>query len=418
MDLWDVSIQRNCMSSSANNTAQNWTSKVAPRGWQVEALHLWTRDLRGVVRVVTGGGKTIFAELCISAFRERYPAGGVIIIVPTTALLDQWVVSLTEDLRVPSSDIACYGANEKPAQAGVVNVLVINTARTIAPKLAAERPCLLIVDECHRAGSAKNALALRGSYAAALGLSATPERDYDQGFTEMVRPVLGPIIFDYNYVDAARDGIISPFALHNVRVAMLTDEQDAFDKLTRRIAQERAKVAKGRGSEEHLARLLQKRGGLLASVTMRIPVAVKLAEQHLGQRTIIFHERVAAANTLKSILAARHRSVTIYHAGIAPAIRRDNLRLYRRGVYDILICCRALDEGINVPETAVAIIASSTASIRQRVQRLGRVLRPAPGKNFADIYTIYASNVEEDRLRKEEESLGDITDVSWSEVKR
>lgn len=406
------------MSSSVSNSAQDWASKVEPRGWQIEALRLWKHDMRGVVRVVTGGGKTIFAELCITAFRERYPDGGVIIVVPTTALLDQWVVSLTEDLRVPSAEIACYGANEKPNEAGVVNVLVINTARAIAPKLSKKRPCLLIVDECHRAGSAKNALALQGSYAAALGLSATPERDYDQGFDDLVRPVLGPIIFDYSYVNAARDSIISPFALHNVRVAMLTDEQNAFNKLTQRIAQERAKIAKGRGSEDRLVRLLQQRGGLLASVTMRIPVAVKLAEQHLGQRTIIFHERVDAANKLKSILSARSRSVTIYHTGIAPAIRRDNLRLYRRGVYDILVCCRALDEGINVPETAVAIIASSTASIRQRVQRLGRVLRPAKGKDFANIYTIYASNVEEDRLKKEEESLGEITEVSWIEVKR
>ena len=411
-------MPRGYMSLNANNLTKEWSLKVEPRGWQIEALRFWKQQMRGVVRVVTGGGKTIFAELCISAFRERYPNGGVVIVVPTTALLDQWVVSLMEDYRVPTTDIACYAADEKPSQEALVNILVINTARVIAPKLSKKRPSLLIVDECHRAGSAKNALALQGSYSATLGLSATPERDYDQGFDELIRPILGPIIFDYGYVDAARDRIISPFALHNVRVAMLSDEQNAYDKLTRRIAQERAKLSKGRGSEDRLVRFLQQRGALLANITMRIPVAVKLAEQHVGQRTIIFHERVDAANKLKSILAARNRSVTVYHAGIAPVIRRDNLRLYRRGVYDILVCCRALDEGINVPETAVAIIASSTASIRQRIQRLGRVLRPAKGKEFADIYTIYASKVEEDRLMREEESLGDICKVSWINVKR
>lgn len=406
------------MSSNPGSALTPWIPSIEPRGWQIEALRLWKAKLRGVVRVVTGGGKTIFAHFCISAFRERYPDGGIVIIVPTAALLDQWVVSLAEDLRVPTMEIACYGGNEKPDHSRAVNVLIINTARTIAPEISRERPCLLIVDECHRAGSTKNALALRGQYAAALGLSATPEREYDAGFVEFVRPVLGPIIFDYSYVHAARDRVISPFALHNVRVPMLADEQESFNRLTQRIAQERAKIAKGRGSEDRLVRLLQQRGGLLSNVTMRIPAAVKLAEQHLGQRTIIFHERVEAANKLKSILAARNRSVTIYHAGIAPPIRRDNLRLYRRGVFDMLVCCRALDEGINVPETAVAIVASSTASIRQRVQRLGRVLRPAKGKEFADIYTIYASKIEEDRLKNEEVSFGQITSVSWSEVRR
>lgn len=151
----------------------------------------------------------------------------------------------------------------------------------------------------------------------------------------------------------------------------------------------------------------------MANVSMRIPVAVKLAEGNLGKRTIIFHERVPSANRIKEILEKRKRSVTLYHAGLSPAHRRDNLKLYRRGVYDILVCCRALDEGINIPETTVAIIASSTASIRQRVQRLGRVLRPAKGKSIADIYTIYASKFEEDRLLKEANILESVCDVSW-----
>jgi superfamily II DNA or RNA helicase len=275
---------------------------------------------------------------------------------------------------------------------------------------------MLVVDECHRAGSPQNALALRGNYRAALGLSATPERDYDEGFTQFVQPAVGEVIFDYSYADAAADGVISEFALHNVRVKMLHDEQDAFDDLSKKIAAERAKIAKGKGSEERLIKLLQRRSGVSANATMRIPAAVKLAEQHLGQRTIIFHERVAAADRILAVLTARHRSVTIYHAGITASVRRDNLRLYRRGIVDILICCRALDEGINVPETAIAIVASSSASTRQRIQRLGRVLRPAKGKKFADIYTIYATDIEEQRLANEASRLEKICDITWARV--
>ncbi|OSP95482.1 hypothetical protein BOC41_02685 [Burkholderia pseudomallei] len=394
-----------------------WKPRVEPRGWQLEALLRWKEGLKGVVRVVTGGGKTIFSQFCIGEFRRQYPKGRVVIVVPTTALLDQWVVSLTDDFGVPAGEIACYSADEKPESPRPINVLVINTARGIGERLSRDVPSMLIVDECHRAGSPQNALALRGLYVATLGLSATPEREYDEGFETLVRPVLGPVIYDYDYVGAARDDVISPFALHNVRVQMLQDEQLAFDKLTRRIATERAKIGKSVGSEDKLKRLLQQRAAVLATATMRIPVAIKLAEKHKGQKTIIFHERVDAANKLLAILKARNQSATIYHAGIAPALRRDNLRLYRKGVYDVLICCRALDEGINVPETAVAILASSTASIRQRVQRLGRVLRPAPGKEFADIYTIYASDVEEARLRSEAEQLGSVCTVDWAQVR-
>lgn len=394
-----------------------WKSRVAPLGWQAEALALWRAHFKGVVRVVTGGGKTIFSQFCMAAFKEAHPTGRILIIVPTTALLDQWVVSLDEDMGVPTEQIACYSGDEKPSEPSAINVIVINTARNLSEKLSQGTPTMLVVDECHRAGSAENAKALQGVYAATLGLSATPEREYDEGFESLIRPVLGEIIYDYNYVDASRDGVISPFALHNVRVEMLSDEQSAFDKLSRRIVAERKKMDKGQGSDDKIKWLLQRRAAVLATATMRIPVAVKLAEQHAGQRTILFHERVDAADRVFNILRSRNRSVTIYHAGIAPPLRRDNLRLYRRGVFDILICCRALDEGINVPETAVAILASSTASFRQRVQRLGRVLRPAPGKKFADIYTIYASDIEEARLRSEAESFGEICETSWARVK-
>jgi superfamily II DNA or RNA helicase len=391
--------------------------RLAPRRWQTAALERWTDAKRGVVSVVTGGGKTVFAHLCIENFRSDYPDGRVAIVVPTTALQDQWVVSLIEDAGIAAGEIGCYSAEEKPAEPARFNVLVVNTARRATSAISKTGTWMLVADECHRMGSPENAKALSGHFVATLGLSATPERDYDDGFERWVRPVLGPIIYEYGYVDAAHEGVISPFALHNIRVRMLSDETSRFDVLSKRIRKESAKLKRGLGSEDRLTRLLQQRGALLASVTMRIPVAAKLAEQHLGQRTIIFHERVAAAEAIAEVLAKRHRSVALYHTRLSPDLRRDNLRLYRRGIFDILVCCRALDEGINVPETAVAIVASSTASTRQRIQRLGRVLRPAPGKDFADIYTIYASDLEEERLKREEGKLASVTQVSWAKVR-
>ena len=110
---------------------------------------------------------------------------------------------------------------------------------------------------------------------------------------------------------------------------------------------------------------------------------------------------------------ARRFSATIYHSQIGAELRRDNLRLYRRGVFNVLVTCRALDEGMNVPETDVAVVASSTRSVRQRIQRLGRVLRPAPGKPKARIYTIYTSKPEEDRLAEEALKLTNTSKITW-----
>ena len=87
---------------------------------------------------------------------------------------------------------------------------------------------------------------------------------------------------------------------------------------------------------------------------------------------------------------------------------------YRRGEIDVLVTCRALDEGFNVPETELGIIAASTATRRQRIQRLGRVVRPARGKDGAVIYTLVASGPEIERLKEEESRLEGVATVSWS----
>lgn len=392
----------------------HWALKTKPREWQSAALKCWLSGHKGVVSVVTGGGKTIFAFLCMDAFNRKHPDGRYIILVPTITLLDQWYVSLQEDFGVAETEIACFSSQEKASRPAKINLLVINTGRTTVKKLSQGQPCFLIVDECHRAGSPENAKALVGTFSAALGLSATPEREYDEGFQKHVVPALGPVVFEYDYVQAFEDKVITPFDLINVRIDFLAHEKEEYDKLTKRAAVLFKKAKTDLEAEIKLKYVLQKRAGVSAQARMRIPVAARIADEHRGTRTIIFHERVSAATTLYTILKKRNHSVSLYHSKIAPNWRRDNLRLFRQGVFDVLVSCRALDEGMNVPETAVAVIASSTASQRQRIQRLGRVLRPARGKSKATIYTLFATDQEKIRLIHEAERLEGVANIIWA----
>ena len=405
------------MSPIADMSPTLWLLRAEPRKWQKCALVEWKKNMRGVASVVTGGGKTILAFFCMREFWKKNENGRVLIIVPTVTLLDQWYVSLLEDFGIPSKAIACFSGQDKPKRPKVVNILVINTARQLAKKLASEVQTFLIVDECHRAGSPENSKILKGLFSATLGLSATPHREYDRGFEHNVVPVLGPVIFEYNYKQARVDGIVSPFSLVNVQIDLLPDEQKKYDHLTKRIAilLQKSKIESGALTvNEQLRRILQMRAAVSSTARMRIPVAAKLVDENRGARTIVFHERVKSANILFDVLSQRNHSVCCYHTQIAPELRRDNLRLFRRGVFDVLISCRALDEGMNVPETRVAVIASSTASQRQRIQRLGRVLRPAEGKGGAIIYTLYATKHERKRLQKEALEFEDTAQVTWS----
>lgn len=391
----------------------SWHLAVTPRNWQETAFQEWHRKKRGILSVVTGGGKTVFAFLCMEALRKNNSQQKFNIVVPTTALLDQWFVSLVNDLGVSESQIACYSGKERPKEPCEINLFVINTARDCAGPISESGTYALIVDECHRAGSPCNARSLEGVYNATLGLSATPEREYDDGFLEFVEPRLGPIFFTYLYEDAWNDGVICHFDLVNVRVPLLPDEEEKYRKFTVRAARESKRIEKGDGSEDVLKMILQRRSAVSQQAAHRIPITAKIVEEHRGTRAIVFHERVSDTRTIADVLSKRGHSTTEYHTRIAPAVRRHNLTLYRQGMFDVLVCCRALDEGMNVPETSIAVIASSTSSTRQRIQRLGRVLRPAPGKERATVYTLYATKSEERRLKKEASRLREISSVRW-----
>lgn len=265
------------MSVPATITPENnWRDDVPLRDWQREALLKWGEDLRGIVKVVTGAGKTIFAQQCMRLFHEKYRDGKSIIIVPTTALLDQWFVSLLEDLNVTESEIACFSGEGKAPGLCRVNVFVINTARKISQYIRPQDNTFLIVDECHRAGSLVNSLALKAPHKATLGLSATPERSFDTGFEEHLVPWLGEIIFTYDYAAAYRDKVIVPFELINVRVEMLPKEDEEWRKLSKRAAREFGRIQREGGSDEKLRHILQKRASVSATATMRIPVAAAI----------------------------------------------------------------------------------------------------------------------------------------------
>ena len=389
---------------------------VQPRTWQERALQAWRKSgRRGIAKVVTGGGKTVFAELCMAEILKVDASSRFVILVPTLALLDQWMLSLEDEFHVAASDIALWSGGKKPKEAKPFNVAVINSARSlIGTMVEGGYPTMLVVDEVHRAASEQNAKALEGSFTATLGISATPERQFDELFEEVLKPRIGPIIFEYDIIAAAKDGIISRFDIVNVEFELLADELATYNELSARIARRRAMM--GLDDDEVLEALLRKRARVSALATMRGPLSIRLCERHKGARTLIFHEDIGAARMIYANLIARNHAATMYHSRIAGPRRRENLRMFKKGIFDVLVCCRALDEGLNIPEVEIAIIASSTSSTRQRIQRLGRVLRPHANKDKASVYTLFATRVERDRLAEEAIALKEVADIHWSKA--
>jgi len=332
-----------------------------------------------------------------------------LIVVPTSALLDQWWEESASYFDLNLDEINIVDGNLR-FKLGTINIAVINTAAKLAGKIE-RSPCFLIVDECHKAASEHFRAALQVSTSATLGLSATPERPYDEGLADVLIPALGEVIFTYNYSDALRDKVIVPFNLNNIVFELEEDRQIEYDKLSRSIA--RSISQHGTESRETIA-LFLKRARVVNLSFNRIRLALKLVASNRGKRTLIFHEDVEACNLIHSVLSQNGIKAGVYHSKMTLRARAEVLSQYRRGDSDVLVTCRALDEGFNVPETELAIIAASTATRRQRIQRLGRAVRPAAGKENATIYTLVATAPEIQRLKEEEGLMDGVATVSWS----
>ena len=391
--------------------------KYQLRKWQEAAFALWWPKKRGIIRVVTGGGKTIFAEYCASRFLDIKENGIVIIIVPTITLQDQWRSSLIGEMGVAPSDIYMpKGRLSKELKR--FNIVVINSARAgLATPVDSDR-VMLIVDECHRSGSNENSKSLQNIPSnCCLGLSATPERDQDDGFIIHMQPILGDVIYSYGYDEALQDGVICNYDLINIRVPMTEEESKAYAAETRKIGKIAAGVKAGKIDKEKLKLALIARARINVKVKGRLAVSGFLAKKHSAERTIIFHESINGCISLESVLKNAGVNSTIYHSKISDEIRRSNLHEFRIGTFTTLVTCRALDEGMNAPETTVAIIASSTTSPRQRIQRLGRVLRPYKNKDRATIYSLFCTDSEEETLKREADRLKGMVRVTWMETK-
>jgi superfamily II DNA or RNA helicase len=372
----------------------------------MEALALWEQaHHRGIVSVVTGGGKTVFALACIDRIRPI----ATLIIVPTAALLEQWWEEAANYFDLDLDEVNIVSGTLR-FRLGAINIAVLNTAAKLAKKIREHR-CFLIVDECHKAASEQFRTALQVSSFASLGLSATPERPYDEGLKDVLVPALGPVIFNYDYVDALRDGVIVPFELKNIIFELENDRQAEYDKLSRAIA--RSISQNGAEAEETIALFLRRSRVLNLSLN-RIRLALKLVAANRGRRTLIFHEDIDACDLIHSVLAENGVKSGVYHSKMPLRLKVSVLSRYRKGEIEVLVTCRALDEGFNVPETEVGIIAASTATRRQRIQRLGRIVRPAKGKACASIYTLVATGPEIQRLKEEELRLEGVATVTWS----
>ena len=368
------------------------------REWQAKAFPLWWAKKRGIVKVVTGGGKTVFAIHCLTKYLEENKDHSIFIVVPSIALLDQWYEGLQKDFN--EKDIALNGGGEHLEHLSRINISTIDSLKNIIEQFDASKT-LLIVDECHKIGTEKRGEILTNNWHATLGLSATPERDYDDNFYIIIRKILGDIIFDYDYIDAREDEVIVNFKLLYAYAAMTQDEEEKYKKSTKSIQRRAATIGGNDMNDYPLKMLIFNRARMVKNSKNRIPFGIELLQKHKRDSWIVFTENKKQAKEFNKIINTKGYKSAIYNTDLDNAEREENLNNFKNGNLNVLVSCTALDEGFDMPEADGAMILSASSSKRQRIQRMGRVLRITANKQNALIVTVYSSKTEFDKLREE-----------------
>jgi superfamily II DNA or RNA helicase len=361
---------------------------------QTEALETWIKQgSRGVVVLPTGTGKTHLAILAIH--RTARPT---LVVTPTIDLLNQWYGELIVAFGGPVGLLGGGYYDFQPLTVTTYDSAYIHLERW------GNRFGLLVFDECHHLPGPSYMTTAIGSIAPfRLGLTATPERADGQ---EVLLPdLIGPIVYRKEIKQLAGD-YLAMYKAQRIYVELPPEEQERYRQARdqyrnfvdargismgapggwQRFIQESCRSPEGRAA--FLAYMEQKR--IAQAAPAKLQTLAHLLDGHRLDRVLIF----TADNATVYQIARRFLVPAITHQTKTKE-RKAILERFHDGEYPVIVTSQVLNEGVDVPSANIGIILSGTGSVREHVQRLGRLLRKV-GDKHALLYEVVSRGTAEE----------------------
>lgn len=323
----------------------------APRPYQAKAIAdvraEWQHGHRSVCLVApTGSGKTFMGTELASGARSA------VWLAHRSELVDQAAESLRRRFGRWEVGIVAPGHQWEPHAR--VQVASVQTLLARGSRPPAE---LIVGDEFHHyaADDWSKALAAYPD-ARMLGLTATPERRDGRPLGDLA----SALVVAASYSELLRDGHLVPCRVFQPP-EMLGARELAVDPV--------------------------------AAYRRHVP----------GQRCFVFVGTIKAAKELAERFAAEGIPAACVDANTKRSDRRDAIDRFRAGELLVLTNVYALTEGVDVPAASACIIGRGCDHVGMYLQIVGRVLRPAPGKQQATLIDLVGATLRhglptEDRL--------------------
>ncbi len=332
-------------------------TKFKPMPHQSAALSAWlAAKCRGIVAMPTGSGKTFLAFLAIAAVRRS-----TLVVVPTIDLLHQWASQLERAFEVP---VGMLGGGSSDVRQ--ITVSTYDSAVLRMPQIG-----------------------------------ATP----DTGDTFPVMcDLLGQPVYRTE-INELEGGVLSPYRTVRLRLGLTPEETAEYNAAhTKYVAFLRANnirfqdnsgwsdfialcARRPGGREAYQAYLRQRAIARCGSAKLR--EVWRIIRENPSARTIVFTADNDTAYRIGETLC-----LPVLTHKTKAAERKDFLERFRQGEYPVLVTSKVLNEGVDVPEANIGIVVSGSGCTREHVQRLGRILRRAEGKE-AVLYELVSDGTSE-----------------------
>lgn len=415
-----------------------------PREYQKQAFENWKKNnQKGLFAMATGTGKTITSLNCLLEIYKRCGYYMAIILVPTITLVNQWedecrkfkfsrIIKVfsknpkwKDRIELIKMEEKMRKENENPKSFIIISTYASFTREAVFELLNSfdRKKVLLIADEAHNMGSPQILKRLNKIiYLRRIGLSATPERQYEPETNDKIFSFFGAkeqFTFEYSMEDAIKNGVLCKYYYFPHMVRLTETEMDEYIDLSIRISKyfNYSKECFDK-QDEVLKRLLLARKRIIHKAQNKVGVFRSIMEERFKEKgdlkySLIYvpegnkpdyiedsdifdkHEQIEddalsdhLIDVFTQVVSDIDKYVTVKRFVSGQADRDAVLRDFASGKLQVLTSMKCLDEGVDVPRSEMAVFCASTGNPRQFIQRRGRVLRTHPDKHMAVLHDL------------------------------
>ncbi|KQO24930.1 hypothetical protein ASF10_07075 [Flavobacterium sp. Leaf82] len=435
-----------------------------PRPYQMEAYQKWiSNDRKGLFAMATGTGKTITSLNCVLNDFGENKYYKFIVLVPTTALAKQWVDEVKHKFNFQNTIICCSinsGWKEELKSIGKNVVFKRDIDYAIVTTYATFKgvnfqtifkdnfendfdKITIIADEAHTMGSQGFINVLPNYINKRIGLSATPERQFDDVGNKILAQYFSTsedeYTYEYNMKTAIENGVLCKYYYYPKIVNLEQSEQDEYLKISKELLKYIDPETGRYRESDYVNNLLIKRKNIIHKASRKIDELISIVKgigkENFNNAFIYVPEGIEVdyaenENAIFDIesdndkLIDQYLSILYNNFGLRMAKftgetkNRDQIfEQFKGEKLDALLAMKCLDEGVDIPQTKYAIFCSSTGNPRQYVQRRGRVLRNFKGKEHAIIYDLVVKPII-DHTNTDEKLSKIEKNIFLSELKR